>query len=506
MNSAVVTREMLVDLNKSLGGSDIRPVEKKLTLVSGSDVSIRTEQTEEEFGKLVSALKVISPDIPRGNGSIDLDDVEPTDYWLGVIWAIAALGWDYGEILAKTWSKRSTRYTDEGFEKAWADYDPIHPSPIGIGSVYKLADKLKGKNTEPVQVVVAKPQTGSSPLSILSGYSLTGNSEQMRLQMLDDVYVLKELAILGQWSTLYGSPNSGKTLITLWLLQEQINAGVIEGDKVFYINADDTFKGAVDKIELAEQWDMQMLVPGHNGFKASHVPIIMQKLAETGEARGIVLVLDTLKKFTDLMDKSAASAFGVTAREFVSAGGTLICMAHTNKHTDADGKGIYSGTSDIVDDSDCMYIIDKLSNEGDEVSRIHTVEFTNNKARGDVATSAIFTYVRSAGQEYDDLLNTVKRIKSADADAVKEKAERNKQLEQDEDVIQAITNNIRQGVVAKSELIKSAMSDTAASKAQVKGVLERWTGSDYAEGHRWTFKAGEHNKYSYSLATPPSLS
>ena len=509
MNNGTVTREMIVNLNKLLSGSDMNSTVKKIAYVDNLVAAYKPQETLDEGQKLACALGAISSDIPRGIGGIDLGDDEPTDYWLGVIWAIASLGWRLGKGFAKTWSKSSNRYTDEGFEAAWNAYDPNHPNPIGIGSVYKLAEIFRGKNTEASTPETAKSEPAkpnSGPLSLLSKFSVTGNSKQMRLQMLDDVFVMEGLGILGQWTTLYGSPNTGKTLITLWLLQEQINAGVIAGSKVFYVNADDTYRGAVDKIELAEQWGMQMLVPGHNRFKASHVLILMQKLAETGEARGIVLVLDTLKKFTDLMDKSAASAFGVTAREFVSAGGTLICMAHTNKHTDADGKGIYSGTSDIVDDSDCMYIIDKISNEGDEVSRIHTVEFTNNKARGDVATSAVFTYVRRTGETYNVLLKSVKRIKSAEATVVKKKAERNKQLEQDDEIIRAIRSNITRGVVTKSELVKAVMAGTAESRMQVKGALERWTGDDYDEGHRWSYKAGDHNKYSYSLTAPPSLS
>lgn len=272
------------------------------------------------------------------------------------------------------------------------------------------------------------------------------------------------------------------------------------------MNADDTFRGAVHKIELAEQWGMKMLVPGHNDFKARLIPAIMEKLVESGEARGVVLVLDTLKKFADLMDKTAASAFGVTAREFVSAGGTLICLAHTNKHKDTEGKGIYSGTSDIVDDSDCMFVIDKLSAEGDDISKVHTVELTNKKARGDVSSSAMYTYVRRIGEPYSALLGSVKRIDSADTDMVKKAAERNKQLKQDDEIIKAITSSIRQGIVTKSELIQSAMADTAESRAKVKNGLERWTGDDYAKGHRWTYKAGDHNKFSYSLTTPPSNS
>jgi hypothetical protein len=506
VSSHVVTKQMLEELEKSLGATETRPLVEQLERDSNATGYIKPEECAEEAQQLVRALKQISPDVPRGNGSINLEDDEPTNYWQGVIWAIASLGWNIGKPLARRWSQNSDRYCEVGFEQAWNSFDPKHPNPIGIRSVYKLAAKLGSGTTDASAPELAIPQTVHSPLALLNGFSLTGSSEQMKKQMLDDVFAMDGIAILGQWTTLYAAPNTGKTLLTLWLLQEQIKAKIVEGSKVYYVNADDTFRGAVHKIELAEQWGMQMLVPGHNDFKARLIPAIMEKLVESGEARGVVLVLDTLKKFADLMDKTAASAFGVTAREFVSAGGTLIALAHTNKHKDADGKGIYSGTSDIVDDSDCMFVIDKLSAVGDDVSKVHTVELTNRKARGDVSSSAMYTYVRRIGEPYSALLGSVKKIDSADTDMVKKAAERNKQLKQDDEIIKAITSSIRQGIVTKSELIQSAMADTAESRAKVKNVLERWTGDDYAKGHRWTYKAGDHNKFSYSLTTPPSNS
>ena len=177
---------------------------------------------------------------------------------------------------------------------------------------------------------------------------------------------------------------------------------------MFYVNADDSFKGTVEKTELAESWGFHMVTPNQNGFTSSEVPQMMLELAETGDAKGVVIILDTLKKFTDLMHKRESSEFGNISREFISAGGTLICLAHTNKHRSADGKPIYSGTSDISDDCDCVYILDKLDGRmfEDEVA----VEFVNDKSRGDVASSVSFSYSKKHGQSYAELIDSVKRI------------------------------------------------------------------------------------------------
>ena len=60
------------------------------------------------------------------------------------------------------------------------------------------------------------------------------------------------------------------------------------------------------------------------------------------------------------MDKRMSTDFGIIARGFVSAGG-IYCPCHTNKNPNSDGKAQYSGTSDIVDDSDCCFVIDSVS-------------------------------------------------------------------------------------------------------------------------------------------------
>ena len=117
----------------------------------------------------------------------------------------------------------------------------------------------------------------------------------------------------------------------------------------------------------------------------------------------------------------------------------------------------------------------------------------------------MYTYVKRTGEPYSALLGSVKRIGGADIDAVKKATEKNKLLEQDEEIICAISSCISKGVVTKSELIKAAMAEADASKMRVKNVLERWTGDEYEKGHRWSYSAGDHNKFSYSLTTPPPL-
>ena len=339
-------------------------------------------------------------------------------------------------------------------------------------------------------------------LDLLTSYSATGDSEQMKSQMLEDKFVLLGLAIAGQWTTLYASPNTGKTLITIAELRKQIECGSVSGADVFYVNADDSYNAAVIKIEIAEQFGMHMLIPNHRNFKAKNMLPLIRGLIAQKKARNKIIVLDTLKKFTDLMDKKSASEFGNIAREFIAAGGTLICLAHTNKHKDADGKGIYAGTSDIVDDSDCVYIIDKIG--VDDLTGKHVVEFTNIKARGDVHTTASFEYTRDAGQTYQQLLDSVVRMDSQAVEVVKKKTAIEKQLELDEELIDAIRDCINAGPLPKNEMISKINKDSGFTHKQIRQVLRRYTGYNYADGARWAEAKGDKNKSIFTLLHPPS--
>ncbi|MEI7571197.1 MAG: hypothetical protein WCJ34_17330, partial [Alcaligenaceae bacterium] len=108
-------------------------------------------------------------------------------------------------------------------------------------------------------------ETQSEPFS-LAQFSLNGTSKQMREKMLADTFILGRLAILGQITLFSAPPNAGKTLLTLWLLRQAIEAGDIVASDVFYINADDNHRGLVEKLSIAEGLGFHTLAPSHNKF------------------------------------------------------------------------------------------------------------------------------------------------------------------------------------------------------------------------------------------------
>ena len=338
------------------------------------------------------------------------------------------------------------------------------------------------------------PEKPKMPFSMKS-FSLSGQSEIMKTKMLADRYVLDRIAILGQATTIYAKPNTGKTLLVLWMLIESIKAGRISGENVYYINADDDYKGLVYKTSLAEKHGFQMLAPGHNDFESVALQGYMRQMIDDGTASGTVIILDTLKKFTDLMDKKKGSAFMDRAREYISNGGTLIMLAHTNKNRDADGKAVFSGTSDVVDDCDCVYILDEVA----KTNTTKQVLFENIKCRGDVASELAFSYSVEEGKYYQYRLESVELAdKNATAKAKEEKIAADARAK-DQEVIDAITETIEQGITQKTPIIMAAHDCSGISKRRLTTVLTQYKGTDFSKGDLWREEVGGKNTKNYHL-------
>lgn len=338
------------------------------------------------------------------------------------------------------------------------------------------------------------PEKPKIPFSMKS-FSLSGQSEIMKTKMLADRYVLDRIAILGQATTIYAKPNTGKTLLVLWMLIESIKAGRISGENVYYINADDDYKGLVYKTSLAEKHGFQMLAPGHNDFESVALQGYMRQMIDDGTASGSVIILDTLKKFTNLMEKKTNSGFMNRAREYVSNGGTLIMLAHTNKNRDADGKAVFGGTSDVVDDCDCAFILDEVA----KTNTTKQVLFENIKCRGDVANELAFSYSVEEGKRYQYRLESVEPAdKNATAKAKEEKIAADARAK-DQEVIDAITEAIEQGITQKTPLIMAAHDYSGISKRRLTTVLTRYKGTDFSKGDLWREEVGGKNAKNYHL-------
>jgi hypothetical protein len=242
---------------------------------------------------------------------------------------------------------------------------------------------------------------------------------------------------------------------------------------------------------------MHVLSPGHKGFEANMLLDLLRDLIVTERARGVFVVLDTLKKFVDPMSKVATRAFTEVVRAFVLAGGTVLALAHTNKKLGADGKPVPEGTADILNDFDCAYILDKgpALKTGEQA-----VVFTREKARGPTALSVSYAYDPDPSLSYVERLCTIRRLEGDEecfAPPISEK---------EEDIIHAIESSIKHGTATRMDIVSlAAKSLRHVSRRAALRVLDKFTG-DHPQTHRWNYTVQEHGRMVYSLLPQPGTS
>jgi hypothetical protein len=336
----------------------------------------------------------------------------------------------------------------------------------------------------------------------LSKFSLRGSSKEMQSQMLDDKFILGRMALLGQSTVFYAKPNAGKTLLTLWLLIEAIKSGEIKGSDVFYVNADDNFKGLTYKLELAERWGFEMLAPSYNGFDTAQLAVYLHSLVLEDKARGKILILDTMKKFMDIMDKRKGTEFGKQIRAFVSHGGSMVMLAHVNKHRDADKKLQYSGTSDVVDDCDCAYMLDEIAVTTDGMK---TVKFENIKSRGDVASTATYRYDAADGTIYKARLESVISVSDEQVKSLEQSKAIDAMCAKHAESRAALLDVMKGGLSVQTEIIKAAHERSGLSTNKLLKALKDHTGENHTQGKYWSVTIGDKNTHTYKVNWPYGL-
>ena len=279
---------------------------------------------------------------------------------------------------------------------------------IGTNTTHRLVDdKFEEFETCDYEIIEGEVAPAMPP-NPFEKFSLLGKSGEIAKMVDGEQMLLGNLAVLGQLTVFYADPGTGKTLIVIFLLIDAIRRGRVKATQVFYINVDDNLNGLLQKLRIAEEYGFHMVADGHEGFKVSVFIATLMEIIEQGQAHGVVLILDTLKKFANLMDKAHSTNFNKLLRRFGMCGGTVIALAHTNKKRDSEGKPIHAGTSDVLEDFDCGYLM--MERKGAESAGQKVIVFENIKRRGNVVLTAAYAYSTEPDQTYDQLLASVQEV------------------------------------------------------------------------------------------------
>jgi hypothetical protein len=198
------------------------------------------------------------------------------------------------------------------------------------------------------------------------------------------------------------------------------------------------------------------------------------------------------------MSKRESTDFSKVIRAFVMQGGTCIALAHVNKNPGKDGRPVYAGTTDIIEDADCAYTLQVISEPG---ASEKVVEFSNIKRRGDVCQQAAYRYRTETGISYSELLHSIRTVEAGDLIPLHHAEE----LRSDAEAIDVISQCILEGANTKMELASEAARRSGLSRRATIELIEKYTGTDPA-AHRWTYEVGDRGRQVFSLldpSTPP---
>jgi len=330
----------------------------------------------------------------------------------------------------------------------------------------------------------------------LASYSLLGQAAKYERIAVETRPLLGNVCMAGELTVLYGPPNVGKTLIMLKLLILAIQQKLIEAGNVYYINADDSSAGFALKMRLMDDQGVHTLSPGQAGFQASELAEILTEMVAKRKARGVLIIIDTLKKFVDLMSKKESSVFANACRQFAMAGGTIVAFAHTNKNPAANGKLTYAGTADIIQDFDAAYVLTPLEDVGTGGETV--VEFEARKGRGGGTKRVAYAYAADDGISYEERLSSVRLVEPEQLDAFQE-IEAQKA---DAQIIAAVRECIEAGITKKMNLAKAASERAEVSERAAIRAIETYTGSDPSR-HHWAYRIKERGAKVYELLPNP---
>ena len=334
------TSVTLVMLNEVIASFN-KQKEEAATLIS---CEVTTEN-DVEVRRLKSALAYISPDVPRGKGKIIDEDGIADAYWAGVVWVLAGLGWESGEGIARSWSKQSKRYSDEGFKAVWEAYNPKHDNPVGIGSVFDLA-KMFGWHSSPFEVAdmsmgFDKPETADKPEAAEKSarYSLSGRDDLMALPPLE--WVVKGILPNRGLAAIYGPSGSGKTFLIL-----DLAAAICSGDYWFGFRTKQTpvvylgLEGGAGLQKRVKAWELAKKTTFPVSFRYLTSDFDLTKgLDVEGLIKAVpaksICIIDTLNRASPGSDENSSSDMGklLAAVKKLEAeiGGLVILCHHTGK-------------------------------------------------------------------------------------------------------------------------------------------------------------------------------
>jgi hypothetical protein len=315
---------------------------------------------------------------------------------------------------------------------------------------------------EAIQAESARPRTNGAsadPLSFIEGFIMT---EQQVEEISSADYIEPGLFPAGHVIAVPAPPNGGKTTIMF-----DYACKWADRFTVCYLDMDTNPADAKTRWELARRRGFRYATPdAMHGVSIRDVVQGFERLAASdADLGGHVFIFDTLKKISDVINKTTIKATLTLMRALSMRGATIILLCHTNKFRDSEGNYVFEGTGDVRADVDEMIFFEPLKNDLDGSLRVST--------RCDKQRAAIgkFTWV------IDSDRCVTQQGQYLDVRAEERRAE---QREKDQAAIEVISEFLAAGVQTQSAIVDHCAPRRLTRKV-VRAVLKRYRGQLWLE-------------------------
>ncbi len=328
-----------------------------------------------------------------------------------------------------------------------------------------------------------------NPVQLLEAFAV---SKEYAGRLGKEEFLIPNLLIKGHILVVVAQPGGGKTAFFFRHVAPLLSE---KGCKVFYLDCDSPVSDHPQMLEIAERHGFRFLNPDANvGTSIDGLKNTLQQIADgDSDLDGFVFILDTLKKFANLMQKDDVKNFFKLCRKLTARGATVVLLAHANKYRSAEGHLIPEGTGDVRNDSDDLIIFERVKNANDGIDVTTVVDPDRNaKTRGIFHP---FSFHISPEREI-----TFYKFPLALGDPGQTAALKTT----DEEILEAATAALEEmGGCAQQALVNRVCDLTGAVAKRTRELIVR--NSERAdllqkEGRRFWFTVGAHNRYSYSLA------
>ena len=283
--------------------------------------------------------------------------------------------------------------------------------------------------------------------------------------------------------------NGGKTLLATMSARELSQIGY----KVYYLQEDAAINDLKEMQEDASlnEYSLVSSVLGDTDTES-----ILRSLSgwsdEGVDLTNYVLIFDTLKKFSEVMNKDRSKRFFNLMRALSVRGATILLLGHTNKNLNHEGKHIFEGVGDNRNDVDeLMYIASASSNSDDTLIYTIAVDKVRSFARGSSFSYNKQTRVLTPLDKQVDVISKlhIDRLRSKDSG-----------------LIANILQSLKKGEVPVTALCDEVSNAMSVSARKVRDCIKRWGQNGInAEDPLWLERIGQLNNTLY-IYTPKAES